>query len=295
MISKSANKYEFTVDMLPRPCFSYNSTHMTLALNDLNKQSQSSLLAGTKFTVNVFGVISDLNPFKAENLAVDPLDFFRPTLKRIFSAVYEQNLASPDVFAAPLKDGEQTFHKFFVEITFNYSSSSCPLANMCIDESSVKNEIVCVDHRFCKKLVAYFQINESARIYNKLVCLLKDSEPLRNILEYFNENGKSRSSFDKDAARQLGTLKSDFVGFALVDNLVNIHYTRLPIYLIDFSDSIDFSWTVRIDYMFAILVSTGILAVLAVYVIVSIFKFYEKGFYRLYTISLGYIMYLYFS
>lgn len=75
---------------------------------------------------------------------------------------------------------------------------------MCVDESSVGNEISCVDEEYCNKLVTYFETDEN-----------KKSEGLR-CLE--SDNGNLRRLFFKSKTKREVENGQNYVGSTLLPN-----------------------------------------------------------------------------
>lgn len=119
----------------------------------------------------------------------------------------------------------------------------------CIDESDVNNKLNEVDSEYCVKLVGYFQVNESAKIYDTRTCMTQDSAEFRNILLYFSDWRSYGGRLDK--------LASDFVGVAVVPESFDLEDSfQITIGLVQFytSDSYWF-WVVLAACLLVLILS----------------------------------------
>ena len=94
---------------------------------------------------------------------------------------------------------------------------------MCFDESSTKNELVCIENQFCKKLVTYYYDD---KVYNQMNCFREDQRYLKRVLGL-------KSTDEKGIIRkEIGLEKSNFIGSIEVNNDINLKTIDFPSILV---------------------------------------------------------------
>ena len=133
---------------------------------------------------------------------------------------------------------------------------------MCFDESSTKNELVCIENQFCKKLITFYYDD---KVYNQIHCFREENRYLKRVFGV-----KSTDTEKRISRRDIGLEKSNFVGSIEVNNDVNLKNIDFPSILVTpYKSSI--YWNISFIIGFA-LVTFSLMILLCFYMAI-----YRKG------------------
>lgn len=90
LIYKTGEPYQFAVDSLPRLCFSANSSHLRVHLNDANQHSHASWFDQSRYILDVFAATTDEY---IQNLASSKQPY-QPHFRHVFTSVRNQSSAN---------------------------------------------------------------------------------------------------------------------------------------------------------------------------------------------------------
>lgn len=115
----------------------------------------------------------------------------------------------------------------------NSSKEICDVSNMCWDESSENNRVLCVEKSNCRKLVTYFQLKgiDEAKPQK---CFINHNEKLKTVLTDSSSKMLSRirrNVIVKDEA------VDQYVGSTLVPNSLQLTDLNFPTAMIDFYEN----------------------------------------------------------
>ena len=141
----------------------------------------------------------------------------------------------------------------------------CDLSDMCWDESSTNNNLSCVESRYCRKLVAYFQIKPNNNFYDSRRCLLKNNEKFSTVL--LDTSAKTTSILKRDAKKLDHESADIYVGNAILVNSRSLKEVSLPTAMIDFHEC---DLKVEIARNFIFIIAFLILFTLVISIVITI-------------------------
>lgn len=100
-IYKTGEPYQFAIDSLPRLCFSANSSHLRVHLNDANKHSKVTWFDESKYVLDVFAVLATTSSEYIQNLATSK-QAYQPVFKHVLTSGRNQSESNVP-FAIPLE------------------------------------------------------------------------------------------------------------------------------------------------------------------------------------------------
>ncbi|RNA23388.1 hypothetical protein BpHYR1_053284, partial [Brachionus plicatilis] len=152
IIKKHINSYEFNIDFLPRLCietvFDSQIFFIYLHLDNIFSTSMTDLFKFKKFQFTFYAIKSNL---KLRSHSIDNDALVDASLTPFLYKTINFN----EKFVRIPIDLKTTF---LIEFKAEPNSSVCPKQNMCIDESTVNNQIQCVDNDFCPKWLYFVRI-----------------------------------------------------------------------------------------------------------------------------------------
>lgn len=139
------------------------------------------------------------------------------------------------------------------------NSDICPLSDMCFDESSDKNELICIDKKYCKKLVIFYADD---KVYNQERCFREDNSFLKRIFGI--------TSGDKTRIRKRDIGKNSFMGSIEVYNAFNFKNLYFPVILVTpYKPSLFWNASFVIGF---VLVTFILMLFLSFYIFMAIYK-----------------------
>lgn len=262
--------------MLPNVCFRPGVANLTIYLNDVKKQSHSSLFSKSKCTLNVYAVVTEVK---------QTVDFIKPNLIPIYSHERLWDMNNDGVYEIRLNKPDYMKKKLIVEVFYSLSSLllnhilihvllqykcdvnsndlGCVSKQMCVDESVEDNKLECIHNEHCNKLVAFIQISSAN---NKAICISETDQHWKHILLHFG--------LRKEGPKPSG-LKANFIGSAFVPISLDLYRVQLPPYLVEYYEA----YNPIVIWIFSLLgtVLAILLAIATVYFAYVSVKTYLKG------------------